>query len=212
MMNPLHKRQDNPLDDPLPEAMAVMSNHGQEDYRQLVQSLPNAVYVCDIDGQVALFNEAAVELWGRRPRIGRDLWCGSLRIYLPDGTPLAVENCPMAIALRERREVTGCEIVIERPDGSRRNVLPFPRPLRDRSGKFIGAVNMLVDITEIKIAHSALKDAAEAANRSKDRFLAVLSHELRTPLTPVAMAAAALAGNPLLPPALREEVAMTCST
>jgi signal transduction histidine kinase/CheY-like chemotaxis protein len=164
--------------------------------------------VCDIDGQVALFNEAAVELWGRRPRIGRDLWCGSLRIYLPDGTPLAVENCPMAIALRERREVTGCEIVIERPDGSRRNVLPFPRPLRDRSGKFIGAVNMLVDITEIKIAHSALKDAAEAANRSKDRFLAVLSHELRTPLTPVAMAAAALAGNPLLPPALREEVEM----
>jgi two-component system CheB/CheR fusion protein len=114
----------------------------------------------------------------------------------------------MAIALRERREICGHEIVIERPDGSRRNVLPFPRLIRDRGGKIVGALNMLVDITETKRTEAALKEAADAARRAKDRFLAVLSHELRTPLTPVAMAAAALAVNADLPPALRDEVDM----
>jgi CheY-like chemotaxis protein/nitrogen-specific signal transduction histidine kinase len=86
--------------------------------------------------------------------------------------------------------------------------LPFPRIIRDQSGKAVGAVNMLVDVTEMKKTESALKDAADTALRSKDRFLAVLSHELRTPLTPVAMAAAAIAGNADLPPAVREDVEM----
>lgn len=49
--------------------------------------------------------------------------------------------------------------------------------------------------------------AAEAANRAKDRFLAVLSHELRTPLTPVLMTAAALEAEPGLPPGVREDLA-----
>ena len=190
------------------ELTPSMFGPGDEHYRQLMQCLPAAVYVCDMQGRIKLFNESAVELWGRRPAIGRDLWCGSLRIYLPDGTPLAPENCPMAMALRERHESCGYEILIERPDGSRRNVLPFPRLIRDRAGKAVGAVNMLVDITEIKRTETALKETAEAAKRSKERFLAVPSHELRTPLTPVAMAAAALAGHADLPPCLRDEVEM----
>ena len=49
---------------------------------------------------------------------------------------------------------------------------------------------------------------AEAANRAKDHFLAVLSHELRTPLTPVAMVAAALELDSRIPQDLRGDVAM----
>ncbi|MDB6139581.1 MAG: Histidine kinase, partial [Verrucomicrobiaceae bacterium] len=52
------------------------------------------------------------------------------------------------------------------------------------------------------------KEAAESANRAKDRFLAVLSHELRTPLTPVLMVASALEGNPDLPAFIKEDMAM----
>lgn len=48
----------------------------------------------------------------------------------------------------------------------------------------------------------------EAANRSKDRFLAMLSHELRTPLTPVIAAACALEGDPLAPDHIREDLRM----
>jgi PAS domain S-box-containing protein len=52
------------------------------------------------------------------------------------------------------------------------------------------------------------KEAAEAANQAKDRFLAVLSHELRTPLTPVLLAVSDLTRDSHLPPEVREDLAM----
>jgi two-component system CheB/CheR fusion protein len=67
------------------------------------------------------------------------------------------------------------------------------------------------DITERKHTEGALIEAgqaAETANQTKDRFLAVLSHELRTPLTPMLMAVAALEHNSDLAPAVRESLAM----
>ncbi len=54
----------------------------------------------------------------------------------------------MAITLKEKRAVVGEEIVVERPDGTRRNVLPYPVPTFDDSGELTGAINTLVDITE----------------------------------------------------------------
>lgn len=67
------------------------------------------------------------------------------------------------------------------------------------------------NITERKRTETALIDAkknAEAANKSKDSFLAVLSHELRTPLTPVLMVVAMLEHDSDLRPAVREQLAM----
>jgi hypothetical protein len=54
----------------------------------------------------------------------------------------------MAKAIKEGRPILGQEIVVERPDGTRRCVLPYPDPIRDASGTVIGAVNMLLDLTE----------------------------------------------------------------
>jgi PAS domain S-box-containing protein len=67
------------------------------------------------------------------------------------------------------------------------------------------------DITETRLIEEALraaKESAEAANRSKDRFLAVLSHELRTPLSPVLLSVSAMEADPDLPPAVHEEMMM----
>jgi len=58
----------------------------------------------------------------------------------------------MAIALKEQRPVRGMEAMAERPDGTRVPFIPYPTPLFDDAGKLIGAVNMLVDITERKRA------------------------------------------------------------
>ncbi len=55
------------------------------------------------------------------------------------------------------------------------------------------------------------RDAAEAANRAKDHFLAVLSHELRTPLTPVLTALQMMESDPqltALPAEFRDAVQM----
>jgi PAS domain S-box-containing protein len=152
-----------------------------ERHRQLVQSLAAAVYTCDASGKILLFNKAAVELWGREPVLRKDEWCGSWRIYRPDGTPLPLDECPMAVTLREGRPVRDVEIVIERPDGTRRHILPFPNPLFAPDGSVCGAVNVLVDITEQKRAEEDLREA----DRRKSEFLAMLAHELRNPLAPL---------------------------
>lgn len=131
---------------------------GEHLYRQVVESLPAAVYMCDPAGRVTLFNRAAAELWGREPELGKDLWCGSWRIYRPDGTALPIDECPMAVAIREGRAVRGERIVIERPDGTRRHVLPHPEPMFDETGLLVGAVNMLVDVTEHEHAEAALRE------------------------------------------------------
>ena len=128
--------------------------------RMALDALPAAVYTTDAAGRITYFNEAAVEMAGRRPEAG-DEWCVTWRLYTPDGTPLPHDQCPMAVALRENRPVRGAEAVAERPDGSRVPFVPFPTPLRDESGALVGAVNMLVDVSKIKAAERQLSQRAD---------------------------------------------------
>ena len=90
---------------------------------QLLQALPAAVYTCDANGYIQLYNKAAVELWGREPLAGKDKWCGSWKLYKPDGSPLPLDESPMAIALKEGREVRDEEIIVEKRNGEKRVVL-----------------------------------------------------------------------------------------
>jgi PAS domain S-box-containing protein len=114
----------------------------------LLQALPVAVYTTDAEGRITFFNDAAAEFWGHRPEVGVSLWCGSLKLFYPDGRPMAHEDCPMAVCLREGVAVRGFEAVAERPDGARVPFLPYPTPLRDAEGRLVGAINLLVDATE----------------------------------------------------------------
>jgi PAS domain S-box-containing protein len=118
----------------------------------LLEALPAAVYTTDAAGRITFFNEAAVQLWGHRPEIGKSEWCGSWRLFWPDGRPMAHDECPMAVSLRERRPIRDAEAVAERPDGTRVPFLASPTPLFDPSGAVTGAVNMLVDNTRRKRA------------------------------------------------------------
>lgn len=120
--------------------------------RELLDALPTAVYTTDADGKVTFFNQACIDLAGRTPAIGTDEWCVTWRLYGPDGTALPHDACPMAVALKEQRAIHGAEAVAERPDGTRVPFLAYPAPLRNQAGEVIGAVNMLVDITERKVA------------------------------------------------------------
>ncbi len=136
---------------PIGEARAhpALREHERR-FRELLDALPAAVYTTDAAGRITYYNEAAVELWGHRPPLGSSEWCGSWKLYWPDGTPLRHDECPMAVALKEDKVVRGMEAACERPDGTRVPFIPYPTPLHDDSGKLIGAVNMLVDITERK--------------------------------------------------------------
>lgn len=141
-------------------------------YHTLLENIPVAVYTCDAKGYINLFNKAASELWGRDPVPGKDMWCGSWKIFEPDGvTPVALETCPMAIAIKEGRKVTGREIIVELPDGQRRHVQPHPTPLFDLSGKITGAVNMLLDITDRKESEKKVALLAAIVHSSTDPII-----------------------------------------
>jgi PAS domain S-box-containing protein len=150
-------------------------------FRQLLEALPAAIYTTDAQGRLTFYNPAAVEFAGREPELGSDRWCVSWRLYRPDGTPMRHDECPMAIALKEDRPVRGVEAIIERPDGTRLHFMPFPTPLHDASGRLIGGVNMLVDITERKTAEAArqrvnetLEELVEERTRAMAEALAHL--------------------------------------
>ncbi|MGH8313794.1 MAG: ATP-binding protein [Steroidobacterales bacterium] len=156
--------------------LASVSPRGMAEFRRLLDRLPTAAYTCDADGLITYFNSHAVSVWGREPRLNDsvDRFCGSFRLYAADGAAITHAECWMALALKERKEFNGQEIVIERPDGRRVTVLAHANPICGETGELMGAVNVLVDITERKRADSA-----------KDEFLAMLAHELRNPLAPI---------------------------
>lgn len=128
-------------------------------YKNLIHTLSTPLYTTDAEGRITLFNKAAADLWGREPEIGKDMWCGSFKILNTDGLDVALDTCPMAVCLKEKRPVYGKEIVVVRPDGSVRNVAPHPQPLFDDKGNMVGAINMLIDITDIKRTEIALRES-----------------------------------------------------
>jgi len=147
---------------------------GDLPYRRLLEALGVAVYATDAAGRIVFFNDAAAELWGRRPELGKDEWCGSYRILHPDGTHMPHDQCPMAICLKENRAVRGMEAIAERPDGSHFWFMPFPTPIRDDAGRLVGAINVLIDVTDRKRAEvdafrfAGIVESSDDAIVSKD--------------------------------------------
>jgi PAS domain S-box-containing protein len=140
-------------------------------FRRILDELPAAVYVTDPLGRITYFNEAAATLWGHRPTVGTNEWCGSWKLFWPDGRALPHGECPMAIAIKEKRAVRGMEAIAERPDGTRVPFEPYPTPLFDASGALIGAVNMLIDITDRKHAEEIKQRLASIVQFSDDAII-----------------------------------------
>jgi PAS domain S-box-containing protein len=145
----------------------------EQHMRDLLEGLPAAVYTTDANGRITFFNKACIDMAGRTPQLG-DEWCVTWRLYTPDGAPLPHDQCPMAVALKEDRVVRGVEAVAERPDGTFVPFIPYPTPLHDADGKLIGAINMLVDITERKQAENRQKTLIDELNHRVKNTLATV--------------------------------------
>jgi PAS domain S-box-containing protein len=156
-----------------------------------------AVCMTDADGCLTFYNETAAALWGCRPKLGESKFCGSWKLYWPDGTPLPHDECPMAMALQERRPIRGIEAVAERPDGARIPFIPYPTPLFDASGQLTGAVNMLVDISERKRTEAALEERnAQFELASRIALIGSFSYDYDTRILQLSRGCAAIYGLP----------------
>ncbi len=163
-------------------------SQNRQRYYCLFDHNPNAVFSLDMRGRFTEVNAACSILSGYP--------CEQLlkmtfkQLCVPDR--LKALNDQFARSLSGHAEQTTTAIFTA--DGQRRelNISALPIVLE---GKVVGMHGIAQDITEAMQAQLQLGEArekAEAANRAKDRFLAVLSHELRNPLTPIMAAAAML--------------------
>jgi PAS domain S-box-containing protein len=194
MVSSVHQHE---LTDNAEKAEAI-ARESEARFRTLFELVPVAVYSCDVAGVIQQFNRRAVELWGREPVLSdpNQRFCGSFKMFRSDGSLMPHDQCPMAEVVSGKiPEVSDAEVVIERLDGSRITAVVNIRPMKNQFGKITGAINCFYDISDraefereratLLANEQVLRMDAEAANRSKDLFLATLSHEVRTPLNAI---------------------------
>src|SRR4030095_10334731 len=131
--------------------------------RPLLDSLPVPVYLTDAEGLVTYSNRACADFAGREPEPGQERWCVTWQIHTTDDEPLPHDRCPMAVAVKEQREVRGEIAIAMRPDGTRKAFSPYPTPLSSDDGALKGAVNLLFDVSDQQA--EALTEQAERCHR-----------------------------------------------
>src|SRR4051812_32956258 len=105
--------------------IAAALRESEARFRSLTELMPMAVFSTDKDGLITFYNDRAVELWGRKPRLNDPTelrYCGSWKMYEVTGAPLPHDECPMGRAMRGRISFRNEEIIMERPDGTTINV------------------------------------------------------------------------------------------
>lgn len=115
-----------------------------------LDALDAPIYVTDATGLITHFNRACIGFTGRTPAVGKDRWCVTWKLYTIDGALLPHAACPMAAAIREKRAIRGVTAIAERPNGERVTFMPLPTPIFGPGGVLLGAVNMLVDLTDLR--------------------------------------------------------------
>lgn len=175
------------------------AKESEKQYFDLIQHLPAAVYTCDVQGRILIYNNAATELWGASPSSEKETWCGSRTMLDSTGQLIFRNSSPMARAIKEGRRIIGEEIIIERPDGTRRHVLSHPSPNFSSNGQITGGTNMLIDITEQKIHENQtlrLVDSLQSRNKELGQFAYMVSHHLRAPIARILGLASIFDYNP----------------
>jgi PAS domain S-box-containing protein len=179
------------------ERMAQALQKTEASYRGIVEDQVDLICRYRLDGKLTFVNSAYAQAFGRKRT---ELIGQNFTLFTPGG---AIGDEPYTF-----------ERELDFPDGRRRWLMWTQRPIKDDAGNMLEYQAVGHDITLRKEAEAALlhaKEAAEAADRAKSEFLAIVSHEIRTPINGVIGFAQILADSPLSPEQ-REQVAIIKSS
>ncbi len=156
----------------------------------IVDSSDDVIVSKTLDGVITSWNRAAERLfgWTEQEAVGRHI-----TLIVPEERYAEEEDVLACVARGER--VDHFETVRLTKDGRRVEVSITVSPIRDETGRIVGASKIARDIAERRRleeerAHLFEREQqarleAESLNRTKDQLLATVSHELRTPLNSV---------------------------
>jgi PAS domain S-box-containing protein len=161
----------------------------EERFRAVVDNVPVAVYLKDLEGRYLLHNRIYEEWYGIRPD---EIRGRTVDEFFP------AEMAEAFIAQDKRVQESGAMISMEmdvrHKDGSVRPTILIKFPIPDPDGKIIAIGGINIDITERKQAEQALHAAQNELLRKErlaalGEFTGTVAHELRNPLGAVAAAA-----------------------
>ncbi|AWG45982.1 MULTISPECIES: PAS domain S-box protein [unclassified Massilia] len=130
----------------------------QELLDTMLESTDVAIVACDAVGNLSLFNPAARTILGREMKtIVPAEWSQYYAMYHVDGrTPLAMDEVPLVRALKGET-IRDEAMVVAQDGGAPRTLLVCGRPLRGASGRPLGAMVAMKDITEINASRARLE-------------------------------------------------------
>jgi len=176
------------------QRVANVLHDDKERLASVINSIEDEVWFTDVDGRVTLANPTAKREFGAIEGSNVRALAAGLVVLRADGSPLPVEESAQVRALAGA-PVRDEELVMMPRTQEFRHRQVSAVPVRDASGKIVGVVSVVRDITDRKRTEESLREA----DRRKDEFLAMLSHELRNPLAPIRNAAEML-GSPAIAP------------
>ena len=153
----------------------------------IIQSSDDAIVSKDLNGIITSWNPGAERIFGYTAEevVGKSIY-----VIIPDDR--RSEEVEVLRKVSSGEGVDHYETIRRRKDGTLIDISLTVSPIRDSTGKIVGASKVARDITERKrfaeAQHAQLireRSFQTEANRIKDQFLATLSHELRTPLNAI---------------------------